>query len=501
MLTLVSRYDYTYDQGVGPDGKGMKGMISSVTERFRHTDQNLYGPYTTSYGYDPLYQLTSAAYPTFDSSLNIPWSGQTHQWTYDAIGNRTSYVRTGPGNSPIDTATYTYNLSNKGPQLIGMTRTDGEPSVSFTYDANGNTATQVVNSATPVTTTYTWDQDDKMTGFTTSDNSQSAAYVYSYTGDRLQRTLNNVTWKYLYSKEDILKVDQGGANPVYLTQGPGIDDVLAEAVGSNTTYAYKNMLSSVLQLASAAGNVNNSYTYDAWGQATNWPTPGTDNSPYGYTGREWENAGSYYYRARVYTPGAGRFISKDAVSKVLKYKYAAAQPLQYRDPFGRNECCPGSPCPCGKWSMQGLSPSLDLIPRIGGLGGGIEGPTLEWPGTLSCDCQAPGSPPFNQRPVKLVCDLAGPYGFPAASMGFYGFHFSGACSFDDLTSTKWNGGYLAIDFGYAKLGGEGAWGKNGSGTSSMWGGGTVLGLSSDPRPLVLLPASCHVEANEDAWFW
>ncbi|MEJ2421952.1 MAG: hypothetical protein P8018_09625, partial [Acidobacteriota bacterium] len=47
-------------------------------------------------------------------------------------------------------------------------------------------------------------------------------------GDRLSRTLNGTAWNYLYSKEDILKADQAGT-PMYLTQGPGIDDVLAES--------------------------------------------------------------------------------------------------------------------------------------------------------------------------------------------------------------------------------------------------------------------------------
>lgn len=180
-----------------------------------------------------------------------------------------------------------------------------------------------------------------MTGLTTSDSSQSAAYTYAYNGDRLQRVLNGTAWSYLYSKEDILKVDQGGANPMYLTQGPGIDDVLAETVGSNLNYSYENILSSVLQLAGPTGLVANNYNYDAWGQATNWPALGIDNNPYGYTGREWENAGSYYYRARMYTPGTGRFDSVDKVSLPPQYSYVRNAALLYTDPFGLTRRCAG----------------------------------------------------------------------------------------------------------------------------------------------------------------
>ncbi len=337
----------------------MKGMISSVTERFRDVGQNLHGPYVTSYGYDPLYQLTSAAYPSFDAALNVPWSGQTHSWSYDAIGNRLSYTKTGAGTP--DVATYTYNLNNKGPQLAGITHSNGEPSLSFTYDNNGNTLTQAVTGG--ATTTYTWDQDDKMTGFTTSDNSQSAAYIYAYNGDRLQRTMNGTTWSYLYSKEDIFKIDQGGANPMYLTQGPGIDDVLAETAGSNTNYAYKNMLSSVMQLATSTGSVVRNYNYSAWGESTNWPNPTLDQNPYGYTGREWESPNSYYYRARVYMPGVGRFVSRDPIKATPIYCYVKSGPVYHKDPSGLifpgedmppdsypNRVAPGcAKCPGGRW--------------------------------------------------------------------------------------------------------------------------------------------------------
>ncbi len=336
-LSLISQYDYAYDQGTGPDAKPMKGMISSATERFKHTDQALYGPYTTNYGYDQLYQLTSAAHPAFDPLLNIPWSNQTHAFTYDPIGNRTTYQKKDNATQNVlDLAAYAYNLANKGPQLAGITHTNGEPSLSFAYDASGNTATQTVNSTTPATTTYTWDQDDKMTGMSSNDTPQTvnASFVYAYNGDRLQRTLNNVTWTYLYDREDILKANQAGA-AMYMTQGPGIDDVLAETVGSATSYAYKNMLSSVLQLADAGAAVNRNYNYSAWGESTNWPVPGVDNNPYAYTGRESDAPGVLYYRARAYQPEVGRFLSfRGAVKLFEGYNYVYNNPLVLRDPQG-----------------------------------------------------------------------------------------------------------------------------------------------------------------------
>jgi RHS repeat-associated protein len=117
-----------------------------------------------------------------------------------------------------------------------------------------------------------------------------------------------------------------------------VDDVLAEAVGTATSYSYKNMLSSLLQLADSTAAVSRIYNYSAWGESTNWPALGTDNNPYGYTGREWESTESYYYRARMYTPGAGRFMSRDPILDLSWYPYVRNTPLVFVDPMGKEIC-------------------------------------------------------------------------------------------------------------------------------------------------------------------
>lgn len=417
----LARYAYSYgfNYGDSPARLGYLDLINAVSEQFRGTDQTLYGPYSTTFAYDP-YQLVSAVYPEYDSGLSVPWSNSQYDWEYDAIGNRT--LQTGGG----DTATYTYNLSGVGPQLSGVTHTNGDPSVSFTYDDNGNVATQVVNSQTPVTTTYTWDYDDKLYGVTTSDSSVTEDLIYAYNGDRLQRALNASTWKYLYSKEDILKADDGGeSGPVFFTQGPGIDDILTKTQGETTTYAYKNMLSSVATLTDDASAVTSMHLYNAWGEATNWPSPASDLNPYGYTGREWESPSVYYYRNRFYRPDIGRFLSVDPLmsgqirasdaiqlldggktrrlggtssypgrgARQLQYAYVSNRPLQMVDPFGlqawflgtsvyQNWCGPGGGGP----AMSALDEACEGHDKCYATCGisGIGGATSFNPGTLCC---------------------------------------------------------------------------------------------------------------------
>jgi RHS repeat-associated protein len=65
---------------------------------------------------------------------------------------------------------------------------------------------------------------------------------------------------------------------------------------------------------------------------------------YSFTNREWDaDAGMYYYRARYYDPGIGRFISEDPhygkaplpMTFNSKYIYALNNPNMYVDPNGK----------------------------------------------------------------------------------------------------------------------------------------------------------------------
>ncbi|WP_162006841.1 RHS repeat-associated core domain-containing protein [Roseimaritima sediminicola] len=84
-----------------------------------------------------------------------------------------------------------------------------------------------------------------------------------------------------------------------------------------------NQQYSVTALTDTTGAIMERYAYDAYGKLTVTDGSGTTlaGSAYGnrytYTGREWDGElGLYHYRARMYSPDTGRFVSRDPIGYI-----------------------------------------------------------------------------------------------------------------------------------------------------------------------------------------
>ena len=128
----------------------------------------------------------------------------------------------------------------------------------------------------------------------------------------------------------------GGAVLAGYTQTQKIDEPLAELRSGGASYYEADGLGSITSLSSSAGAVANTYTYDSFGNVTNFT--GTLRNPFQYTGREFDpETGLNYNRARYYNPTSGRFMSEDPLESTRDgnfYAYTANNPVLYIDPLG-----------------------------------------------------------------------------------------------------------------------------------------------------------------------
>jgi RHS repeat-associated protein len=87
----------------------------------------------------------------------------------------------------------------------------------------------------------------------------------------------------------------------------------------------------------SAGASQKHVRYDSFGRITS--QVGTLSNRFWYTGREWDSEiGLYYYRARYYDPGVGRFIGEDPIGfggqDPNLYRYVANHSTGLTDPYG-----------------------------------------------------------------------------------------------------------------------------------------------------------------------
>jgi RHS repeat-associated protein len=265
----------------------------------------------TSYSYDSNYQLTGTTYPNV-----APFNGEVHAWTYDNIGNRlTNTVN-------ASTANYTYFKNGSNPLNGQRLQSDGVK--TYAYDANGN----VTGDGTY---TFTWDYENRLIGIT--GGGVMASYSYDYLGRRKSKTVDSATTQYLYDGEDLVR--ETSTTVIDYVLGPRIDEPLANSQSSTFSYYNSDGLGSIVSVNNQAAVTQNSYSYDAWGVVRS--QTGSVLNSFGYTSREFGEAGMYFYRARYLFPAIGRFNSEDSLRFAAEpnfYPYVLNSPVNRFDPSG-----------------------------------------------------------------------------------------------------------------------------------------------------------------------
>src|SRR5664280_1031312 len=310
--TNLATYAYGYDVD---NATGLSTMLGQRTSLTANVPTQGFTNALTKYYYDSLYQLTRANYPTA-----APFSSEIDSWSYDAIGNRLTATVNGVP------ATYTY-LKNGANPLNGQ-RLSSDAVNAYTWDSNGSNLTR---NGTPGNFTFGYSVDNRLSSIS---GAATASYTYDYKGRRTSKTVGGVTTTYLYDGLNLVTETTGGS-PVNYAFGRGIDEPLATYQNGALGYFSPDALGTVTLVSNATGTIQNSYVFDAWG--TTRTSSATLTNSFGYTGREFGEAGLLGYRARYLQTGVGRFTQEDPTRFAATpsfYAYVDNGPLVSIDPLG-----------------------------------------------------------------------------------------------------------------------------------------------------------------------
>jgi len=325
-------YDWTYD------------AASRATQM-----EFVYGgtTYTSGYGYDHTDQITSADHTNY-------LTDEAYAYT-DSNGNRAT----------ANGATYTTGEYN---------RLESAGTYTYTYDAEGNLTARFVDVDTSGTLTsgdtsvteFTWDHRNRLASVVErAEQGQADTLAVDYVYDAFNRRIARIvdadgdgsggatSEHYVYDDTDVVLdfVDADGPGAVETPElakrylwGPAVDQLLAQETADNggvedVVWPLTDNLGTVRDLANHEGTIVSHFVYDTFGNAT--ATLGSlSDTRYLFTSQEFDLAtGFYYYDARWYDAGTGKFVSEDPIGFNAGdgnlYRYVGNDATNATDPSGR----------------------------------------------------------------------------------------------------------------------------------------------------------------------
>ncbi len=173
---------------------------------------------------------------------------------------------------------------------------------------------------------------------------QTASFGYDALGRRWTKTVNGARTDFLY--DGLNRVQEGllpGTPAANLLTGLRLGEVFTRTDATGARHFLADALGSTLALSDSGGAVPTQYAYELLGAST--VTGTASGNSFQYTGQEHDGTGLYYYRARYYHPGLGRFLAEDPLGllggDVNLYGYVHVSPVNYVDPMGlaAKICC------------------------------------------------------------------------------------------------------------------------------------------------------------------
>jgi RHS repeat-associated protein len=195
-----------------------------------------------------------------------------------------------------------------------------------------------------------WDFENKLLAADTDNDSvDDIFYKFDALGRRVGRDDGTANVVYFQDgQQTIADYPSGTAagSPIYTyVYASYIDEPVMRGGSGGLRYYHRNQQYSITAVSDGGGAVVERYAYSAYGQVTIADASGSEISGsaianrYTYTGREWDQGLSlYHYRARMFDPVGGRFVSRDPIgftgSRFGLYEYVSGRPSLAVDPSG-----------------------------------------------------------------------------------------------------------------------------------------------------------------------
>ena len=301
---------YDFHSGTGTAGTGTdNGNVFGITNYKDSTR-------TQTFTYDLLNRLASARNAGTDCSVTVlgglkKFWGNTY--TYDAWGNLIGKALL---QTPAPPACAGENLSLTADARNWIHATGGS---DYQYDAAGN----MTFNATPPTQTYTYDQENRLTG--------AAGFAYTYDGDgnRVRKSNGTTGTLYWYMTPGIVGESDLSGN---LTDEYVFFD--GERVARKSTngvfYYFSDHLKTASVITDSLGNIKSESDFYPWGGELQFVN--NDSNHYKFTGKERDGETQLdYFGARYYSNGLGRFVTPDWAAKATAVPYA-----EFADPQSLN---------------------------------------------------------------------------------------------------------------------------------------------------------------------
>jgi RHS repeat-associated protein len=276
----------------------------------------------TKYRYDAIGQLVEAEYPG--------WG--TERLSYDAVGNRLSRMWND------HKASYTYDSRNRLLSVLEEALGEGSDQEAgsrgqqtrYEYDAQGNLLRERSGQES---ISYAYDAFNRTVKAEKSDGSY-IRHLYDPEGLRNGVEENGTHRRFVYDGWYMVnELDEEARVQASFVRG---HELLARVdEGGNPSYYVNNIHGDVLHLTDRKGRIQNSYEYDAFGNALSMAEQ--IENRFRYAGEAWDSVTQQYYlRARFYNPAIARFTQEDTYrgDGLNLYAYVGNNPLTYVDPSG-----------------------------------------------------------------------------------------------------------------------------------------------------------------------